>query len=60
MADFVETTSAGIASSRPAHPASIEGRGSWIAATVTLDTPSEQLLAELADLDFVRGVEWRR
>jgi MFS family permease len=36
MADFVETTSAGIASSRPAHPASIEGRGSWIAATVTL------------------------
>jgi putative Mg2+ transporter-C (MgtC) family protein len=29
-------------------------------ATVTLDTPSEHLLAELADLDFVRGVEWRR
>jgi putative Mg2+ transporter-C (MgtC) family protein len=27
---------------------------------VTLDTPSEQLLAELADLDFVQGVEWRR
>jgi putative Mg2+ transporter-C (MgtC) family protein len=29
-------------------------------ATVTLDTPSEKLLADLADLDFVRGVEWRR
>jgi putative Mg2+ transporter-C (MgtC) family protein len=29
-------------------------------ATVTLDTPSETLLADLADLDFVRGVEWRR
>src|SRR5262249_7785242 len=40
MADFAETTSAGIAPSRPAHPparpASIEGRGSWIVATVTL------------------------
>jgi putative Mg2+ transporter-C (MgtC) family protein len=28
--------------------------------TLTLDTPSEQLLTELADLDFVQGVEWRR
>ena len=36
MADFAETTSAGIAPSRAARPASIEGRGSWIAATVTL------------------------
>jgi len=35
MADFVETTSAGIAASRPRSP-SIESRGSWIAAGVTL------------------------
>ena len=28
--------------------------------TVTLDTPSERLLAELGDLEFVQGVEWRR
>jgi putative Mg2+ transporter-C (MgtC) family protein len=28
--------------------------------TLTLDTPSEKLLTELADLDFVQGVEWRR
>jgi putative Mg2+ transporter-C (MgtC) family protein len=28
--------------------------------TLTLDTPSEQLLTELADLEFVQGVEWRR
>src|SRR5438067_9792110 len=36
MADFVETTSAGIAPSRAPRAASIEGRGSWIAAGVTL------------------------
>ena len=35
MADFAETTSAGIAASRP-RSASIESRGSWIAAGVTL------------------------
>jgi putative Mg2+ transporter-C (MgtC) family protein len=28
--------------------------------TLTLDTPSEKLLSELADLDFVQGVEWSR
>jgi putative Mg2+ transporter-C (MgtC) family protein len=28
--------------------------------TLTLDTPSEKLLAHLADLEFVQGVEWRR
>ena len=28
--------------------------------TMTLDTPSEKLLTELADLDFVQGVEWSR
>ena len=28
--------------------------------TMTLDTPSEKLLAEVADLDFVQGVEWGR
>jgi putative Mg2+ transporter-C (MgtC) family protein len=28
--------------------------------TLTLDTPSEGLLSELADLDFVQGVEWLR
>jgi putative Mg2+ transporter-C (MgtC) family protein len=28
--------------------------------TLTLDTPSEKLLAELADLDFVQGVQWHR
>jgi putative Mg2+ transporter-C (MgtC) family protein len=28
--------------------------------TLTLDTPSEQLLTGLADLEFVQGVEWRR
>jgi putative Mg2+ transporter-C (MgtC) family protein len=28
--------------------------------TLMLDTPSEKLVAELADLDFVQGVEWRR
>ena len=28
--------------------------------TLTLDTPSEKLLTELADLDFVQGVEWSR
>jgi putative Mg2+ transporter-C (MgtC) family protein len=28
--------------------------------TLTLDTPSEQLLAELGDLEFVQGVQWRR
>jgi putative Mg2+ transporter-C (MgtC) family protein len=27
--------------------------------TLTLDTPSEQLLRHVSDLDFVRGVEWR-
>src|SRR5438046_8806401 len=36
MADFADTTSAGIASSAPHRAASIEGRGSWIAAGVTL------------------------
>src|SRR5438046_2671602 len=35
MADFAETTSAGIAASRP-RSASIESRGSWIAAGVSL------------------------
>ena len=28
--------------------------------TLTLDTPSETLLAELGDLEFVQGVQWRR
>jgi len=28
--------------------------------TLTLDTPSEKLLGELSDLDFVQGVEWSR
>ncbi len=28
--------------------------------TMTLDTPSERLLAELGDLEFVQGVQWRR
>jgi len=28
--------------------------------TLTLDTPSERLLAELGDLEFVQGVQWRR
>jgi putative Mg2+ transporter-C (MgtC) family protein len=28
--------------------------------TLTLDTPSEKLLTELADLDFVQGVQWHR
>src|SRR6266853_340333 len=36
MADFADTTSAGIAASAPQRAASIEGRGSWIAAGVTL------------------------
>src|SRR5436190_19216567 len=36
MADFADTASAGIASSSPARAVSIEGRGSWIAAGVTL------------------------
>ena len=29
-------------------------------ATLTLDTPSEKLLASLADLEFVQGVQWHR
>ena len=28
--------------------------------TLTLDTPSEQVLRDLADLEFVQGVEWNR
>jgi putative Mg2+ transporter-C (MgtC) family protein len=28
--------------------------------TLTLDTPSEKLLSDLADLEFVQGVEWSR
>ncbi len=28
--------------------------------TMTLDTPSERLFAELGDLEFVQGVQWRR
>src|SRR5437660_9351955 len=36
MADFADTTSAGIASSAPHRSASIESRGSWIAAGVSL------------------------
>ena len=28
--------------------------------TLTLDTPSEKLLAHVADLEFVQGVEWSR
>ncbi len=28
--------------------------------TLTLDTPSESLLGDLAELDFVQGVEWNR
>jgi putative Mg2+ transporter-C (MgtC) family protein len=28
--------------------------------TLTLDTPSERLVAALSDLDFVKGVQWRR
>jgi putative Mg2+ transporter-C (MgtC) family protein len=38
----------------------IEDREDRRIVNVTLDTPSEELLAELADLDFVQGVEWRR
>jgi putative Mg2+ transporter-C (MgtC) family protein len=28
--------------------------------TVTLDTPSQELLTNISDLEFVRGVQWRR
>jgi putative Mg2+ transporter-C (MgtC) family protein len=28
--------------------------------TLTLDTPSQRLVAALSDLDFVKGVQWRR
>ena len=28
--------------------------------TLTLDTPSEKLLGDLADLEFVQGVQWNR
>jgi len=28
--------------------------------TVTLDTPSQELLSNIADLEFVQGVQWRR
>jgi putative Mg2+ transporter-C (MgtC) family protein len=28
--------------------------------TVTLDTPSQELMSSVADLDFVEGVQWRR
>lgn len=28
--------------------------------TVTLDTPSQELLSSIADLEFVEGVQWRR
>ncbi len=28
--------------------------------TLTLDTPTERLVPELADLDFVLGVRWRK
>jgi putative Mg2+ transporter-C (MgtC) family protein len=28
--------------------------------TLTLDTPSEKLVGQIADLDFVQGVEWSR
>jgi putative Mg2+ transporter-C (MgtC) family protein len=28
--------------------------------TLTLDTPTEQLIAKLADLEFVQGVQWHR
>jgi putative Mg2+ transporter-C (MgtC) family protein len=28
--------------------------------TLTLDRPSDQLIASLSDLDFVKGVQWRR
>jgi putative Mg2+ transporter-C (MgtC) family protein len=28
--------------------------------TVTLDTPSQQLLSDISDLEFVQGVQWRR
>ena len=38
----------------------IEDREDRRVVNVTLDTPTEELLAELADLDFVQGVEWRR
>ncbi|MHB8642086.1 MAG: MgtC/SapB family protein [Gaiellaceae bacterium] len=38
----------------------IEDREDRRVVSITLDTPSEELLAELADLDFVQGVEWRR
>jgi putative Mg2+ transporter-C (MgtC) family protein len=28
--------------------------------TLTLDTPSQQLLSDVSDLEFVQGVQWRR
>ena len=28
--------------------------------TVTLDTPSQELLSNISDLEFVQGVQWRR
>jgi putative Mg2+ transporter-C (MgtC) family protein len=38
----------------------IDDREDRRVVNLTLDKPSEELLAELADLDFVQGVEWRR
>jgi hypothetical protein len=29
-------------------------------STLTLDTPSEQLVSAFADLDFVTAVQWRK
>jgi len=38
----------------------VEGGLEHRVITVTLDTPSEQLLSHVADLEFVQGVEWHR
>jgi putative Mg2+ transporter-C (MgtC) family protein len=38
----------------------LEGERDRRVVTVTLDTPSEQLLRHVADLEFVQGVEWNR
>ena len=38
----------------------LEGEHDRRVITVTLDTPSEKLLSQVADLEFVQGVEWNR
>jgi putative Mg2+ transporter-C (MgtC) family protein len=38
----------------------VEDEQDYQRVTLTLDTPSEELLGELVDLEFVQGVEWSR